>query len=84
MPSSILTKKEVPALIEMLYTAPKDLLKSHIVNGKTRDDLENVIASRTFSKLKLSEILPYLDEELREYLPLRSDTTFVVKTKHKR
>lgn len=84
MPSNILSKDEVPALIEMLSAVPKDLLLERLVHGKTIKDLADVINDKSFSKTKFSQILPYIDEELREYLPLRLDKTFVVKTKHKR
>ena len=84
MPSNILSKDEVPALIEMLSAVPEDLLINRLVQGKTIKDLAEVINAKSFSKTKFSQILPYIDEELREYLPLRLDKTFVVKTKHKR
>ena len=84
MPSTILSKDEVPALIEMLRKVPKDLLQKRLVVGKTIKELQEVVTARAFSKTKISQILPYIDEDLREYLPLRLDKTFVVKTKHKR
>ncbi|WP_293924776.1 MamI family restriction endonuclease [Sphingobacterium sp. UBA6320] len=84
MPSNILSKEEVPALVEMLKTVPKNLLEKRLVVGKTIKDLTEIVSARTFSKTKISQILPYIDEELREYLPLRLDKTFEIKTKHKR
>ncbi len=84
MPASILSKEEVPALVEMLKKVPKDLLLKRLVAGKTIKDLKEVITARSFSKTKISQILPYIDEELREYLPLRLDKTFEIKTRHKR
>ncbi|SNB15463.1 MamI restriction endonuclease [Flavobacterium psychrophilum] len=84
MPSTILTKDEVPSLVEMLKKVPKALLQKRLVAGKTITELSDVINSKSFSKTKISQILPHIDEDLREYLPLRLDKTFVIKTKHKR
>lgn len=84
MPSTILTKDEVPSLVEMLKKVPKNLLQKRLVAGKTIKELSEVINSKGFSKTKISQIIPYIDEDLREYLPLRLDKTFVIKTKHKR
>jgi hypothetical protein len=84
MPSNILSAKEVPALIEMLNTVPIDLLKKRLVPGRTIKELSDIISSKSFSKTKFSQILTYIDEDLREYLPLREDKPFVIATKHKR
>lgn len=84
MPTNILTKAEVPSLFEMLEKVPKDLLEKRLVAGKTITDLSDVIKEKNFNKTKISQILPYIDEELRQYLPLRMDKTFVLKTKHER
>jgi hypothetical protein len=84
MPSNILSAKEVPALIEMLHTVPIDLLKKRLVPGRTIKELSDVISSKSFSKTKFSQILTYIDEDLREYLPLREGKPFVIATKHKR
>jgi hypothetical protein len=84
MPSNILSKDELPALREMLNKVPKKLLQNRLVQGKTIKELQDVVNSSAFSKTKIAQILPYIDEELRQYLPLRLDKTFVIKTKHKR
>lgn len=84
MPSNILSKDEVPALVEMINKVPLDLLEARLIPGKKLADLKEIVESRLFSKTRISQILPYIDEELRAYLPLRLDKTFVLKTKHKR
>lgn len=84
MPSKILSKVEIPALIEMLNTVPETLLQNRLVAGTTIRDLRQVVLKSPFSNTRFCQILPNIDEALREYLPLRSDKTFLIKTKHKR
>lgn len=84
MPSMILTKTEVEALGLMIENAPPELLQSKLAPNKTIKDLHAVVHSRPFSKVKFSSILPYFDEELRDYLPLRISKGFEITTKHVR
>ena len=84
MPAKVLTRKEVPELLEMIGNAPPEILKEKIVAGRTIQDLVTSLTARRFVKDDISEILPYIDEELRSYLSLREDKTFVIKTAHTR
>lgn len=82
MPTSILTKDELPSLQKMIKIVPPKIIKKKLNKGKTFEDFKKIIESKTFKKAEIQEYLPFIDEELRAYLPLRIDKTFLIKTKH--
>lgn len=84
MPSKVLATTEVEALGLMLEKAPKELIQSKLAPGKSIKDLHDAVHARFFSKVKFNTILPFIDEELREYLPLRISKGFEIAKKHVR
>ena len=84
MPSAILTKNELPSLTEMLEKTPKKVIERHLAKGKSYEELKDLVKKPKFDKAKITAIIPFFDEELRNYLPLREDKTFTIKTKHVR
>lgn len=80
MPIRILNLKEMKALFNL---APKKILEQNIIKGKKYKDIQNIISKDSFSIKEIETIIPYINEELRNYLPLRdTDKTFSIKTKH--
>lgn len=88
LPSGILTMNEFDSLIHMFNTAPEKLLKENISEGKTVQDLKDLLDDPKLNNRKLKEglieILPFINEDLKEYLDLREDKFFVIATEHKR
>ena len=84
MPSAILTKNELPSLTEMLEKTPKKVIERYLAKGKSYEELKDLVKKTKFDKAKFTAIIPFFDEELRNYLPLREDKTFTIKTKHVR
>jgi len=82
MPSAILTKSELPSLKEMLIQAPKEVIEKHLAKGKSYEDFKTLINKTKFYKTEFTSVIPFFDEELRNYLPLREEKAFTIKTKH--
>lgn len=84
MPTSVLTKDELPSLKKIIKKVPARIIRKNLSKGKRIEAFKLEIRSNKFNKKKIEELMPFINEELRSYLPLRIDTSFTLKTKHTR
>lgn len=72
-------------LSELIKRAPKKIIEENLETGKTYKDLKKELSEGKISLKKAEMIMPFINENLRAYLPLRdTDKTFTIKTKHVR
>jgi hypothetical protein len=77
---SLVAKAELKELIRI---APKDVVEANLVEGKTYEELKELLSFKKLNKSAILSIIPTIDETLRNYLPLRdTDKIFTIKTKH--
>jgi len=81
MPTRLLTKEE---LIEMVQSASEKTIKRNLITGKTYTEFISLFEKSTFKTKDVTEFMPTIDEELREFLPLRAAKPFNIATKHVR
>ena len=68
MPTILLTAEE---LITLLTKAAKNVITPHLAKGGTYEDLKAELVKKKISIKNIAQILPFITEEMREYIPLR-------------
>ena len=68
MPSALLNQKEILTIIEK---APKDLIVRQMNDGYSLSDLFSIIYSNRLNSDALFQVMPYLDESVKDFLDLR-------------
>ncbi|MEY4926117.1 MAG: hypothetical protein RI894_553 [Bacteroidota bacterium] len=81
MPTTILTPQEIRSYIETLL----DSELTHLISEeKTIEDLRILFKLKRFNSSKLAEILPFIDEKIRQKIPLRELNEIKVQEKYRR
>jgi hypothetical protein len=68
MPTSLLQQDELQQLIQVV---PEQIITKLIKSDFTYSELKALVYASKLNKKVLLEMLPYIDEKTRNYLPLR-------------
>lgn len=81
MPTQLAKKEE---FIAMIGKASEKAIKKNLIKGKSYNDFLELVKDERFTLKAVLEFMPTIDEELREFLPIRPAKPFSIATKHVR
>jgi hypothetical protein len=81
MPSVILNKKE---FIYLIKHSSEKLIKENLANPKEYDEFIGLINKNALPMNKIESYMPFINEEMREFLKIRKAKPFTITTKHVR
>lgn len=79
LPTSLVYKRE---FIKLLKDAPIEIIKKSLTNEGDLDNLLALTNKKNFTIKQVSAYIPFIEEPLKDYLPIRKAKPFTIKKKH--